>query len=256
MINSKINMSPPSLVYRYQAPSLRNIQNVENGVLWLSHPSAFNDPFDCAEVMVHGRPDEVKADIFFDALLNFDDGQMMEFARSVVDGEKSDQEPDLVSPRDIYLRQQLKTVSGVTCFSELSKHLLMWSHYADSHKGFCLEFSSEFPPFCNQLHRVAYENAMPTISPSEREFGDVADMRRFLLIKARVWSYEREWRIVSDSSRTTIEYPRKSLKRILVGAKATTRTFNALKRAVDTRRIEIVRLKLANDRFRLVESSS
>ena len=249
-------MSPPSLTYRYQAPKLRNIENIKNNVLWLSHPSRFNDPFDCAEAMLHDRPGEVKSDIFYDALLNFDDSQIMEFAKCVVEGEQLAKDPESVSPMDVYFRQKLKTAGGITCFSELPKHLLMWSHYADSHKGFCLEFSTKFAPFSNHLYRVVYENAMPTITPSERQIGSAVDLRRFLLTKARVWSYEKEWRIVSESSNTTIEYPPEALKRILVGAKATTRTVNALKRAVDTRRIEIVRLRLANDRFRLEELST
>jgi len=94
---------------------------------------------------------------------------------------------------------------------------------------------------------------MPAIVPSERESGDVADMQKFLLIKARVWSYEKEWRVVSELSNTTMAYAPDALKRVIVGANATTRTVNALKRAVETERIEIVRLKLANDRFRLEE---
>lgn len=249
-------MSTPSLIYRYQAPKRRNIENVKNNVLWLSRPARFNDPFDCAEALVHDRPGEVKADILYDAFLNFDDSQMMEFAKTLVQEERLAKEPESVSPSNVYFRQQLKAANGVTCFSELSKHLLMWSHYAESHKGFCLEFSTEFAPFCDQLYKVTYRNAMPTILPSEREFGNVADLRRFLLIKARVWSYEKEWRLVSELSNTTIEYPREALKRIFVGARATARTVNALKRAVDSQRIEIVRLKLANDRFRLEESSA
>jgi hypothetical protein len=97
---------------------------------------------------------------------------------------------------------------------------------------------------------------MPTIVPSEREFGDVADLQNFLLIKARVWSYEKEWRVVSALSNTTIGYPPESLKRVFIGAKATTRTVNALARAIDTQRIDIVRLKLANNSFRLEERPS
>lgn len=254
-LNTKM-MSTPSLIYRYQNPKRRNLDNVKNNVLWLSRPATFNDPFDCAKAMIHDRPNEFRADLFYDAFLNLDDSQMMDFAKSWVEQERIANGRESASPSDIYFRQQLTGASGVACFSELSKHLLMWSHYADSHKGYCLEFSTEYAPFCDQLYKVTYQNAMPTIVVSEREIGDVVDLRAFLLIKARVWSYEKEWRVVSELSDTTIEYPPEALKRILVGAKATTRTVNGLKRAVDTRRIEIVRLKLANDRFRLEESST
>src|SRR3954471_20516661 len=116
-------MSTPSLIYRYQSPKRRNIENVKNNVLWLSHSARFNDPFDCAEAMVHNRPPEVKSDLFYDSFVNFDDGQMMDFAKSLADRERLAKESESVSSMDVYFRRQLKAASGVTCFSELPKHL-------------------------------------------------------------------------------------------------------------------------------------
>lgn len=246
-------MSTSARVYRYQAPKKRNIQNVEANLLWLSHPSRFNDPFDCAEAMIYSRPAEVKSDIFYDAFLNFNDVQMMEFAQDLVAAERSAENPDLVLPKNVYFHGQLSAANGVTCFSELSNHLLMWSHYADSHRGFCLEFSTDYPPFREQLFQVSYETRMPTVVPSERDFGKLFDLRGFILIKAREWQYEKEWRIVSSLSNTTIAYPPEALKRILIGAKATTRTVNALRRSVEGRPVIIVRLQLSDNRFRLEE---
>jgi len=248
------SMFTPSLIYRYQAPTRQNIENIKNSVLWISHPRKFNDPFDCAEAMVFNRSNEVRANTFYDGFLNFNDLQMMQFVGGLVEEDSVADEPDSVSPSEFYLRQHLKPFRGITCFSEVPKHLLMWSHYADSHKGFCLEFATGFSPFCDQLHKVVYQNVLPTTVPSEREPGNLDCLRRFLLVKARVWSYEKEWRIVSEMSDTTIAYPRAAIKRILVGAKASVRTHNALKKAVASRPIEVVRLKLAIDKFRLEES--
>ena len=225
-------------------------------MLWLSHPSRFNDPFDCAEAMVHDRPSDVKSDMFYDAILNLDEVQMMGFARDLVAAEDSAENRDLVSPSDVYFRKQLDAVNGVACFSELPKQLLMWSHYADSHKGFCLEFSTEYSPFSDQLFQVGYDTRMPKVVPSEREFGDVVEIRKFLLIKAREWRYEKEWRVVSNLSNATLDYPPDALKRIFIGAKAKTRTVNALRRSVAGRSVSIVRLKLSNNKFVLEESPS
>ncbi|MCA9012022.1 MAG: DUF2971 domain-containing protein, partial [Planctomycetaceae bacterium] len=202
---------------------------------------------------VHTRPADIKADIFHDAFLNLDDTQMMEFVQDLVEEERSTKNPKSVSPRDVYFRRQLAASNGVACFSELPKHLLIWSHYADSHRGFCLEFATNYPPFDGHLFRVSYEAKMPTVSPSERDFGDIFELRRFLLTKAREWRYEKEWRIVSELSDTTIDYPPAALKRIFVGAKATTRTMNTLRRSVEGRPVEIVKLKLSDNRFRLEE---
>lgn len=244
-------MPLPHRIYRYQQYSGRNIENIRNNVFWSSHPSRFNDPFDCAEAMVHNRPPEVRSDILYDAVLNFDEDQMMSFAQCLVEGQQLAEDPVAISPGDIFFRQQLSSANGVTCFSELPMHLLMWSHYADSHRGFCLEFSTDFPLFHERLHQVSYQGRMPVITPSERELGDLQDLRQFVLTKARKWRYEREWRLLSEQSNTTIAYPPQALTRILVGARATTRTINALSRAVDTNRVDIVRLRLASNNFRL-----
>jgi len=247
-------MPTPTFVYHYQSPKKRNIEKVKSNLLWLSHPSRFNDPFDCAEAMVHERPADVKSDIFYDAILNLDVTQMMAFAQDLVAEERSAKNPDSLSPSDVYFRRQLAATNGVACFSELPRHLLMWSHYADSHRGFCLEFSTSYPPFDEQLFQVGYEDRMPTVTPSERDLGDLFVLRRFLLIKAREWRYEKEWRVVSKLSNTTMDYPPDALKRILIGAKATTRTLNALRRSVEGRPVGIVRLKLSDNKFRLEES--
>ncbi|APZ96160.1 DUF2971 domain-containing protein [Fuerstiella marisgermanici] len=247
-------MSAPAVIYRYQAPKKRNVENVERSLLWLSHPSKFNDPFDCAGAMFHNRPDDVKADCFYDALLNFDFDQTMEFAQDFVEEEGATSNSAALSSSDIYFRRQLSGAEGVTCFSELPKNLLMWSHYADSHKGFCLEYSTEYSPFRQLLCQVSYEIKMPTVAPSVREFGDLFELKKFLLIKAREWRYEKEWRIASSLSNAPLDYPPEALKRILIGAKATTRTVNALRRSVEGRPVSIVRLKLSDNRFRLEES--
>jgi hypothetical protein len=39
---------------------------------------------------------------------------------------------------------------GVVCLSEINNDILMWSHYADGHTGFCIEFErSEINPTGN-----------------------------------------------------------------------------------------------------------
>lgn len=233
---------------------MRNIENVKNSLLWLSHPSRFNDPFDSAESMVHGRPSDVRSDIFYDAFLNFDDTQMMDFVQHLVAEERSAINPNSVSPRDVYFRKQLASTNGVTCFSEHPRHLLMWSHYADSHRGFCLEYSTDYQPFDEHLFQVCYEARMPTVTPSERDFGDIFELRQFLLTKAREWRYEKEWRVVSNLSNAAIEHPPDALKRILVGAKASNRTLNALRRSIVGRPVGIVKLKLSDNKFQLEES--
>jgi hypothetical protein len=41
-------MELPKRLYKYQPPSTQALANLSAAKLWFSHPSKFNDPFDCA----------------------------------------------------------------------------------------------------------------------------------------------------------------------------------------------------------------
>jgi hypothetical protein len=52
---------------------------------------------------------------------------------------------------------------GITCFSEINNDLLIWGHYGEKYKGFCLEFSTDHLPF-SQAHQVKYVDRVPDAS--------------------------------------------------------------------------------------------
>ena len=75
-------------------------------------------------------------------------------------------------------------------------HPLLWSHYADGHRGLCLGFDTKNSPFRLAL-KVSYQDRYPTrhhpiIDPMQRGFED----RSILATKSKVWSYEDEYRVV------------------------------------------------------------
>jgi len=91
---------------------------------------------------------------------------------------------------------------GVLCLSEVRDDILMWSHYADGHRGIVLQFDksrllnkSDFE-YCK---KVDYENNIVTLKDMNRENPDEL-ARLILLKKAERWKYEKEWRIIVDPS--------------------------------------------------------
>jgi hypothetical protein len=50
---------------------------------------------------------------------------------------------------------------GVLCCTELECDLVMWSHYAQQHKGFVMEFDWTHSFFAERLHRVVYSPDRP-----------------------------------------------------------------------------------------------
>jgi len=63
--------------------------------------------------------------------------------------------------KHIIENQQMMTVCS---FCESKKDILMWSHYADEHKGFCMEYSltkNEInQEFLQMLHPVIYRHSV------------------------------------------------------------------------------------------------
>jgi hypothetical protein len=89
---------------------------------------------------------------------------------------------------------------NVACFSECYDSLLMWAHYADGHKGLCLQLeydSGKLPDKCF-FEKVRYSSHYPEIDVTQTE--DISVVKTFYLTKAVEWLYEKEWRLVAPAS--------------------------------------------------------
>lgn len=114
-------------------------------------------------------------------------------------------------------KQQMERATesiGIFCLSARNDSLLMWSHYADGHRGICLEFStSQDQLFGCRLDPVVYEEH------PELFVGDTINLdwaRKYLTTKARDWSYEQEWRIMYSTPGAQTAPP-KELSAVILG---------------------------------------
>lgn len=184
----------------------------------MSSPLKFNDPFDCSVSINIGKLTsdqvsiikknerirkelhsvietfEITDDIVFAALLE-------KIAYKTLNKSKED-----------FLKSY-----GVCCFSEVNDDLLMWGHYGEGFKGFCLEFRTDYEPFTN-FHKVAYKDSMPTINTYELLVNtDPSFIYDLYCTKSARWSYEREWRILHKEAGTLFCYDSNCLKAIYFG---------------------------------------
>jgi hypothetical protein len=88
---------------------------------------------------------------------------------------------------------------GFYCATPDPTSNLMWSHYADSHYGFCIEFNAE----SLNPEKVTYQKSIPSIKISEvltphftnKDPDEISKkIWRALRIKLDEWSYENEYR--------------------------------------------------------------
>lgn len=132
-----------------------------------------------------------------------------------LDGKKIKTELEIarskIKPIEAKFREIVNEKFAITCFSEKSDSILMWSHYANKHTGFCVEYD-----FNKCLKLEALVNLWPVLYSLERpslpmglfDFTDlndvklnniqdfIPDLTMLLLSKSNIWDYEKEWRIV------------------------------------------------------------
>ena len=90
---------------------------------------------------------------------------------------------------------------GVFSLTEYKDDILMWSHYADQHKGICIEFrpvKEEHDNFYYQALNVVYpkKNNPPQLNFYEYRNNPEEWIIKCLTTKALHWEYEGEWRII------------------------------------------------------------
>ncbi len=154
------------------------------------------------------------------------------------------------------IRRNMASKHGISCFSEVYANMLMWSYYADGHKGYCLEFDSSEEPF-NKPKKVEYVEEIPPFDPAilldeGNSTGDV--IQTFLVTKYKGWSHEREWRVIHQETSKLFCYKSKALTGIYFGTKIDPTTLEILLVILKAQNphVKFYRMEKIAQEFRLV----
>ena len=113
-----------------------------------------------------------------------------------------------IDPGSMAAAKQSMKQYGVLALGEAPDVVLMWSHYADEHKGLCLGFtrtdSNELGEY-GKCFPVLYSEELPSFRPEQ--LTDPQHVGKALTTKADFWSYEREWRMISRDGGIAIDFP-------------------------------------------------
>ena len=196
--------------------------------IFLSSPRDFNDPFDMRGMLI------VKGGI--DALIRkYKAFPMSKEARNKAikdarNGVRAEGLEGYVSRifRPVNQFDQMIGEQGVHCFATRDKGLrlsgprnnLMWSHYGDSHKGYCLQYSVHTDPIFVSSVRVGYASEYPAINWLSDTFGN--DVLKCITQKDKCWEYESEWRYIRQNSAKQLLVTNScGVKSVIIGAEAT-----------------------------------
>lgn len=231
-------------LYRYQPYSEKYIQHVNdliiNNKIYYSNPLLFNDPFDCK--MYGIRFSEASIKRFFRERMK----HHMHFADIAMPPEMRRPSPEQVTAlldtttqknldklieecaqviQDLH--KQVEKEIGVLCLTSDPLNILMYSHYADSHQGICLEFNLEKDNIFNP-EQVRYVKDFPLLEFGLRHEINYALAVALISTKSIDWAYEKEYRSLRGGGAGVVEIPDNYLSGIIFGCAAKDETVQAV----------------------------
>jgi hypothetical protein len=90
--------------------------------------------------------------------------------------------------------QQILAQLGICSLSANPRNPLMWSHYADAHRGFCIQLDPSRDHRLATAMEVDYSEEYPIIA-NVTERSDMEGAIRAVTRKSLDWEYEQEWRM-------------------------------------------------------------
>ena len=107
---------------------------------------------------------------------------------------------------------------GVFCCSSRNDSILMWSHYADSHKGCCIEFDiTKDLDFFYGTHEVIYSTHYPQFPPDANAEVIIEPVTDAIFHKSKDWEYEKEYRVVKNAFVGLRDIKPEAIKTIIFG---------------------------------------
>ena len=194
----------PKIIYKYRTwNNLFHKKVLTENQLYTPTPKELNDPFDCKISYDYSLLEgEENTAAFVDHAINRFGTKLVERGYDIEELRKKYNQrllKDLMGEQKLYddFRDQKRDVhQGVISFSECWDNILMWSHYSEDHKGFCVGFDTEKLIQMKYYHNggyVQYTNTYPQVSPLDDEM--YKNLHYMLFHKSSDWSYELEYRL-------------------------------------------------------------
>lgn len=234
----------PKILYKYLSYNKGSELVLSDCTIKFTRPKDFNDPFDCKAVDISHWKSEDWIEFF--SKEGYPVVEATKLATQAID-EKVTNENFVDFVNDF----------GVFCLSEVNDDILMWSHYADHHKGFCVGFHIDNNNYFSEVYNVNYEKIYPKLSASACK---KEKARTIMLSKSCDWEYEREWRKIkclklpNGKRLSEIQpYPENLLASVIFGAKITECSRQKLLDILDKKTVQpdIFNAKLCGNKFSL-----
>ena len=218
----------------------RDMESLINDELYASRFDQLNDPFE--------------------AIATKSFGEAIQFLKEV--GLENYKPIHEISHKIISFRERAGVYSLSKSDSGIPDNELMWAHYAESHKGFCIEYdveqlalSEELWFNVNRVDSVVYTKTLPDMSLSDI-FGesDVPLITKIYGTKSMVWNYENEARLLYETSGIK-RYNPAALKSVYFGLNMDKAHEDYLIDRLKNRNVKFFKMRMADGEYKLLADS-
>ena len=219
-------------LYKYQSINKCTLSNLAQDKLWASQASAFNDPFE-----LRLQKSEIAKGI--DVIRKFNP-QLDNLSDS-----------DLIKKATEIFESEIKKFS-IVCFTIKPNDILMWAHYADSYKGFCLGFKEKNDKEVLSdigIYKVNYQYEYSIKDFTKIWYKD--GLSSIIWTKFKEWEYEEEYRRVLVKENQLTDYPG-ILNKIIFGLRTSDEDIKLVQKIVnDKPDIEYCKIVQNDDSYQL-----
>jgi hypothetical protein len=223
-------MADPKYLYKFRSFRDENHKRMlTDNELFFPSPDKFNDPFDCCVPM---RYDDFTKNEFIRHWTlrfkeDFPNARDNDIRKKVKDFYNRFRSPDgrkmMAKIQEETIRLMRSKDIGVFSLTANLKSILSWSHYADSHRGFCVGFHTwnlkAFLEKCGpllDLRPVNYTKEYPFINAYRTS--DEEKTNKMVWTKSTDWGYENEYRILwLTGANKPLKIPNGVIRRVVLG---------------------------------------
>ena len=209
-------------MYKYYAFDEWTQNIFERNEIYFQSPDCFNDPFDSKISTTYEGTEEQRISSLKERWRKgpAKDAKEKDLHSQAVECVRKGEDVPLLLRDAERSVERLRKRMGIFCMTSERDNILMWSHYAEAHTGFCLEFKTANPFFLRAwpIEEESYRPDRPClnlIEPPDRD-----KIVQALLTKGIGWKYEHEWRIVDHKKGPGAQrYPSEALSGVILGCR-------------------------------------
>ncbi|HEY0261790.1 MAG TPA: DUF2971 domain-containing protein [Chitinophagales bacterium] len=214
----------PNVLYKYRDWSNENHKKLLlDRELYFSSIDQFNDPFD-GRVPYRYNPADLTEEKIFSKLYQLAKQSHTEWTEEQIlqDCHEYQRKNLLHDEEHIeeFQKNTLKSLNelfGIVCLCKEKTNFLLWSHYANSHKGFCIGLNKRllFDDTRAAFGHMNYQEELPAIGLFEDA---ITTITKLIGTKSKVWEYENEYRLrKGNHARKIITLRKETIVEVVLG---------------------------------------